>query len=54
VELTLFDLGGRRMGSWSLLAEAGTLRWNSSGIRSGAYLLQIRAQGIQGIKKVVL
>ncbi len=54
VEVELFDLSGKRIASWNLRSETDLLRWNVSGIRSGAYLLKLRVNGMQGIKRIVL
>lgn len=53
-ELELFDLGGKKIGAWNLRTETGYLRWSVAGIRPGAYLLKVRVNGAQGLKRIML
>jgi hypothetical protein len=53
-EIEMYDLGGKRAGYWSASSEAGFFRIDTGLLRSGAYLLEIKAGGLQGVKRVML
>jgi hypothetical protein len=54
VEIELVGLDGKRVGLWSVTAEAGLLRWNVSGVRSGTYLLRLRGPNLRGERLLTL
>jgi hypothetical protein len=54
IELALYDLSGKRVGSWFVTAESGMLRWNAPSVRSGTYLLRIKGPNISGSKLILL
>jgi len=54
VELTVFDLNGKRVGTWNLTAGAGFLHWNSGLIKPGTYVIQLKAPNVSGRKIMLL
>jgi hypothetical protein len=54
VEIELVGLDGKRVGLWTVTAEAGLLRWNVSGLRPGAYLLRLRGPNLRGERLLTL
>ena len=54
VEVELFDLEGKRAGSWSTRSESGAFRLAAPGLRSGLYLLKVRIAGMRMAKRIVL
>jgi hypothetical protein len=54
VELALYDLTGKRIGSWTLMSGVGTLLWNPGLIKPGTYVIQLRGPNISGRKVVLL
>ncbi|MBW8889360.1 MAG: hypothetical protein JF616_16515 [Fibrobacteres bacterium] len=54
VAVELFDMEGKRAGSWSTRSESGAFRLTTPGLRSGLYLLKVRIAGMRMAKRIVL
>lgn len=54
VEIELMRLDGKRVGAWSVIAEAGALRWSAAGIRPGTYLVRVRGANLRGERLLTL
>ena len=53
-EVEMFDLAGKRAGSWSPRSLEGSLNLASVAARPGVYVLKIRIAGLQAVKRVAL
>lgn len=54
VELIVTDLNGKQVLRKTVVSEAGLLRWTTSGLRPGAYLMRLRASRFSGEKLLML
>jgi hypothetical protein len=54
VEVSLFDLTGKRMGVWTLTSGAGVLQWNPGLLKPGTYVIGLKAPNLSGRKIVLL
>lgn len=55
VRLEVFDIQGRRIGSWSLRSHFGALRWKGQGlVPGGLYLLKLQSGAWSGSRKMAL
>lgn len=53
-EVEIFDLAGKRAGSWATRSMEGALSLSAIGARPGVYLLKIRIAGLQAVKRIAI
>ena len=53
VEVTVYDVQGRRVGGRSWRTDEGT-QWSMEGLSSGLYLVRVVAEGKSGVRKILI